>query len=164
VVGTLVALGLALARGNGSRGAKMLASAGSEAWSLVTFLAVPIIAFEGLSPIATLRRSASLLRERWGEQLTGSVSINLLFFLFSLPPLMLVIAGIVEAALYGPSLVGVASAIVGLLALAAIGFLGRAASATFGAIVYRYATTGEIPATIARADLENLARPASTSR
>ena len=162
VVGTLVALGLALVRGKGGRGANVLASTGSDAWSLVTFLAVPIVAFEGLSPIATLRRSASLFRERWGEQLSGTASISLVFFLFLLPPLMLVFAGIVEAALYGPSLVGAASAIVGLLALAAIGFLGRAASATFGAIVYRYATTGEIPATIARADLENLARPAST--
>jgi hypothetical protein len=162
VVGTLAAAGSALARGKGGRGANLLASVGSEAWSLVTFLAVPVIAFEGLSPIATLKRSASLLRERWGQQLIGTVSISLVFFLVSLVPLMLLIAGIAEAALYGPSLVGVASAIVGLIALAAVGFLGRAASATFAAVVYRYATTGEVPATIARADLENLARPAST--
>jgi Ca2+/Na+ antiporter len=158
VVGTLVALVLALARGKGGRGANTLASAGNEAWSLVTFLAVPVIAFEGLSPMATLKRSASLFRERWGEQVSGTVSISLVFFLLSLVPLMLVIAGIVEAASYGPSVLGVTSAIVGLIALAAIGFLGRAASATFGAIVYRYATTGEVPATIARWDLENLAR------
>ena len=71
---------------------------------------------------------------------------------------MLVIAGIAEAALDGPSVLGVASVIVGLIALAAIGFLERAASATFGAIVYGYATTGDVPATIARADLESLAR------
>jgi hypothetical protein len=85
-----------------------------------------------------------------------------LAFLLSLLPLMLVIAGIVEAARYGPNVLGVTAAIIGLLALAAIGFLGRAASATFGAIVYRYATTGEIPETIPRDDLEKLARPAST--
>jgi hypothetical protein len=164
VAGTVVTLGLALARGKGGRGTSVLASVGSEAWSLVSFLAVPVITFEGLGPIATLRRSASLFRQRWGEQVTGTVSISLLFFLLSLPALALLVAAIVEAAAYGPSPLGVAAAIVGLVALSAIGLLGRAASATFGAIVYRYATTGEIPATIARADLENLARPASAPR
>jgi hypothetical protein len=164
VVGTLVMLGIALARGKGGRGTNMLASVGSEAWSLVTFLAVPVIAFEGLSPIATVKRSASLFRQRWGEQLTGTASIGLLFFLLSLPALMLVIAGVVEAALYGPSLLGVAAAVVGLLGLTTIGLLGRAASATFGAVVYEFATTGAVPATIARADLETLARPAAGPR
>jgi hypothetical protein len=164
VVGTLVPLVLALARGKGGRGGNVLSAVGGEAWSLVSLLAVPIIAFEGLGPLATLRRSASLFRERWGEQVTGSGSISLVFFLLSLPALALVIAGIVLVAGEGPSTVGVATATVGLLALAAIGLAGRAASATFGAIVYSYATTGEIPATVARADLEHLARPALTPR
>src|SRR5262245_43743811 len=71
VVGTLVALGLALAHKKGGRVGSLMADVGRETWSLVTFLAVPIIAFEGLSPIATLKRSASLFRERWGEQMGG---------------------------------------------------------------------------------------------
>jgi hypothetical protein len=164
VVGTLVPLVLALARGKGGRGGNVLGAVGSEAWSLVSLLAVPVITFEGVGPVATVRRSASLFRERWGEQVTGSASISLVFFVLSLPALALLIAGIVLVAGDGPSVVGVAAAIVALLALAAIGLVGRAASATFGAIVYGYATTGEIPATIARADLENLARPVSSPR
>ena len=164
VVGTLVSLGFALARGKGGRTGNALGAVGSDAWSLVTFLAVPVIAFEGLGPISTLKRSASLYRKRWGEQMTGTVSISLTFFLLSLPALALLIAGIVVTAEDGPSVVGVALAIVGLIALTAMGLAGRAASATFGAIVYRYATTGEVPESVARADLENLARPASSPR
>jgi hypothetical protein len=98
VVGTLVALGLALAHRKGGRVGSLMADVGRETWSLVTFLAVPIIAFEGLSPIATLKRSASLFRERWGEQMGGNVSISLVFFLVSLPAVALVVAGVVGVA------------------------------------------------------------------
>jgi hypothetical protein len=55
---------------------------------------------------------------------------------------------------------GVALAIVGLVAPAAIGLAGRAASATFGAILYRYATTADTPAAFAPGDLQSLGRPA----
>src|SRR3954451_2169800 len=37
-------------------------------WSLVPFLAVPVIALEGTGPIETLKRSAGLFRSRWGQQ------------------------------------------------------------------------------------------------
>ena len=36
------------------------------AWSLVTFLAVPVIAIEGTGPIETLKRSASIFRAALG--------------------------------------------------------------------------------------------------
>jgi hypothetical protein len=88
VVGTAVTLLLAFLRSRGAAGA-IIAGIGGAAWSLVTFLAVPVIAFEGLGPFATLKRSASLFRQRWGEQITGSVGIGLVFFLLSLPALLL---------------------------------------------------------------------------
>jgi hypothetical protein len=37
------------------------------AWTLVTFLAVPVIAIEGTGPFETIKRSGSLFRERWGQ-------------------------------------------------------------------------------------------------
>ena len=46
------------------------------AWNLVTFLAVPVLTLEGTGPIETLKRSAHIFRERWGEQITGQVSIG----------------------------------------------------------------------------------------
>jgi hypothetical protein len=161
LVGTLVALVLALSQKKGGRAGDLAAGVGKESWSVISFLAVPVIAFEGLGPIATLKRSAALFRQRWGEQVTGTVSISLVFFLLSLPALALLIVGIVLAAdENGPTVAAVTLAIVGLVALAAIGLAGRAASATFGAILYRYATTADVPAGIAPGDLQNLGRPA----
>src|SRR4051794_28928787 len=56
------------------------------AWSLVTFLAVPVIAIEGTGPIETLKRSASIFRQRWGQQISGNIAIGAAVFLIRLPP------------------------------------------------------------------------------
>jgi len=52
------------------------------AWSLVTFLAVPVIAIEGTGPFETLKRSSHLFKSRWGAQITGNIAIGGAIFLF----------------------------------------------------------------------------------
>jgi hypothetical protein len=106
VVGTVVAIALAMARKKGGRAGTLLAEVGGESWSLVTFLAIPIIAFEGLGPISTMKRSASLFRQRWGEQMTGTGSISFIFVVLSLPALAVLIAGSVQVAEDGSSRLG----------------------------------------------------------
>ena len=56
------------------------------AWSLVTFLAVPVIAIEGTGPFETLKRSASIFRQRWGQQITGNIAIGGAVFLLGVLP------------------------------------------------------------------------------
>ena len=56
------------------------------AWSLVTFLAVPVIAIEGTGPLETLKRSASIFRQRWGQQITGNIAIGAAVFLIGVLP------------------------------------------------------------------------------
>ncbi|MGI8405173.1 MAG: DUF6159 family protein, partial [Thermomicrobiales bacterium] len=50
---------------------------GGAAWSLATFLVVPVLVVEGIGPVDALRRSASLLKKTWGEQVIGSAGIGL---------------------------------------------------------------------------------------
>jgi Family of unknown function (DUF6159) len=153
VVGAAVNVAFAILRDKGGVAGSVLAGVGGAAWSLVTFLAVPVIAFEGLGPIATLKRSAGLFRQRWGEQITGSVSISLVFFLLSLPAIALIVLGIVVG-----GAVGVIVAVLGALPLIVIVAVGRAASATFGAVLYRYAATGEAVGPFTAAELAAVAR------
>ena len=159
LVGAAVNVAFAVIRDRGGMAGAILAGVGSAAWSLVTFLAVPVIAFEGLGPIATLKRSASLFRQRWGEQLTGNVSINGIFFLLSLPAIGLIVLGIVVGSGDGSTALAAVLAVVGAIALVAIFVIGRAASATFGAILYRYAATGEAIGPISAGELAGVARP-----
>ena len=60
----------------GGIGGQIAARLVGMAWSLVTFLAVPVIAIEGTGPIETLKRSASIFSERWGQQITGNIAIG----------------------------------------------------------------------------------------
>jgi hypothetical protein len=127
----------------------ILAGIGATAWSLVTFLAVPVVAFEGLGPIATLKRSAGLYRERWGEQITGTVSIGLVFFVASIPAIALVVLGIVGGIF--------ALAILGGLLLVAIMMVSRAASSVFGVALYRYAATADVSGPFNESDVAGVA-------
>src|SRR5215203_6221986 len=63
------------------------------AWSLVTFLAVPVIAIEGTGPFETIKRSGALFRERWGQQITGNIAIGGAVFLLGVLPAIALIAG-----------------------------------------------------------------------
>src|SRR3954452_3831259 len=51
------------------------------AWSVVTFLAVPIIVFEDVGPVNALKRSGTLLKQTWGENIIGQGGLGLLMLL-----------------------------------------------------------------------------------
>ena len=48
------------------------------AWSLVTYLIVPVLLFEDRGVFASLHRSSELFRSHWGEQVAGSFGFGLL--------------------------------------------------------------------------------------
>ena len=107
------------------------------AWGLATFLVVPIVALEGLGPLAALDRSASLFRQKWGEQLVGTASIGLLFALLgTLPAVALMFLGFAS----GSGTLAIALVVVGVLIAVAAGVLGSAARAVFSVALYRYAS------------------------
>jgi hypothetical protein len=124
------------------------------AWTLVTFLAVPVIAIEGTGPVETLKRSASLFRERWGQQITGNLAIGAAVFLIGvLPAAILIVAGIViwsSAAFIGALLV-----VIGALVLAIAMLVSRALNGIFGVALYRYALDGEVVGGFSREELES---------
>jgi Family of unknown function (DUF6159) len=124
------------------------------AWSLVTFLAVPVIAIEGTGPFETIKRSASLFRQRWGQQITGNIAIGAAVFLLGvLPAILLIAAGLAvwaSAAFLGALLV-----IVGALVLAVALLVSRALSGIFGVALYRYALDGEVVGGFTQEDLES---------
>jgi hypothetical protein len=62
------------------------------AWSIVTYLVIPVLAVEKVGPIRALRRSAELLMKTWGEALVGNISLGIAGFILSLPAILLFIA------------------------------------------------------------------------
>jgi len=128
------------------------------AWSLVTFLAVPVIAIEGTGPFETLQRSASMFRERWGQQITGNIAIGAAIFLIGvLPAAILIVAGIVVWS--SASFLGALLVIVGALMVAIAMLISRALSGIFGVALYRYALEGEAVGGFTREELESAVKP-----
>jgi hypothetical protein len=46
-------------------------------WSIATFFVVPVIAYENLGPIDAFKRSAALMKEKWGESLGATFSFGI---------------------------------------------------------------------------------------
>ncbi len=111
-------------------------------WSLITFLAVPVIALEGTGPFATLKRSSSLFKSRWGAQVTGNIAIGGAVFLFGvLPSALLIFAGFLVWA--SASFAGALLLVIGVIGLAISILVSSALSNIFGVALYRYARDGE---------------------
>lgn len=127
------------------------------AWSLVTFLAVPVIAIEGTGPLETLKRSASIFRKRWGQQITGNIAIGAAVFLIGvLPALVLIVAGI--AIWSSASFIGALLVVIGALVMALAMLISRALTGVFGVALYRYATEGEAVGGFTSEELESAVR------
>jgi uncharacterized protein DUF6159 len=47
-------------------------------WSIATFFVVPVIAYENLGPIAAFKKSALLMKEKWGESIGAGFSFMLI--------------------------------------------------------------------------------------
>jgi hypothetical protein len=132
-------------------------------WSLITFLAAPVIALEGTGPFETLKRSSSLFRSRWGQQITGNIAIGGAVFLFGILPSMLVIAaGVVIWAT--ASFVGALLVVLGVIGFAIAVLISSALSGIFGVALYRYAVDGEAVAGFTAEELESAVKPRKGGR
>jgi hypothetical protein len=129
------------------------------AWRLVTFLAIPVIALEGLGPGKTLKRSAALFRQRWGEQVAGQVGIGAAVFLVGILPaiLVIVIGGAIASS--GAAIAGGVIIAIGILVAIVAAIIGTCLSQIFGVALYRYAARGEVAGPFTSEELASAVGP-----
>lgn len=113
------------------------------AWNIATFLVVPVLVIEGVGPIEAIKRSASLLKKTWGEQISGNVGIGLIFGLIILGILAVGIPLAVISFLNEIYWAGVALIVLVILVISLLSLINGALNGIFIAAVYRYAVTGE---------------------
>ncbi len=126
------------------------------AWSLASYLVVPVIVSERGGAWRSLKRSASLLRDTWGEQIIGNFGIGLFFGLMALLGFV-PLAGI--GWLTGSTYGWVAAAVVAVLYWALLGVAAAAVGGIYTAAVYLYATQGQAPPGFDQSLVENAFRP-----
>jgi hypothetical protein len=153
-VNTAISAVMGVIENQGGIGGQIAARLVGMAWSLVTFLAVPVIAIEGTGPLETLKRSASIFRNRWGQQITGNIAIGGAVFLLGILPGALLIA-IGVAVWSSASFLGALFVVVGALVLAIALLISKALSGIFGVALYRYALDGETVGGFTAEELES---------
>ncbi|HEY1356051.1 MAG TPA: DUF6159 family protein [Solirubrobacterales bacterium] len=126
-------------------------------WTLITFLAAPVIAFEGTGPVDTLKRSSGIFRQKWGQQITGNIAIGGVVFVFGmLPSILLVVAGVLIWASSG--FIGALLVILGVIGFAISAVISSALSGIFGVALYRYALDGSAVGGFTSEELESAVR------
>lgn len=137
-------------------GGAIVSALGGLAWALVTFLAVPVIAFEGTGPWQTLRRSSGLFRERWGQQVVGlGVTTGVVALFGVLPGIAMLIIGIAIApAVGGFVLIGI-----GALAIIIASIISATLSQVLAVALYRFAADGIAVGPFTEAQLQSVVRP-----
>ena len=150
---------MSLAREQGTLG-RIVAGVGGAIWSLVTFLVVPVLAFEGIGPIDAIKRSAHLFRQRWGQQVTGNVVIGGIAGLAVLLGVVIGVIGVVVMASGGGAGIaaGVVLLLIGLVIAIAGAVFGGATRGVFGVALYRYVAENSVVGPFTVPELEGAAR------
>ncbi len=116
------------------------------AWTVVTFLTVPVLVARDVGPLDAVKESAALLRRSWGENLIGAGGIGLAFgLLIALLAvggigLAVALGGVLQSGLVAGVLIAVTVLVVLLLALVQAALTG-----IYSAALYRYAVNGDAP-------------------
>jgi hypothetical protein len=124
---------------------RMFASGLGVAWTLATFLVVPVLVAENVGPIDALKKSVSLLKRTWGENAVGNVGIGLTFGLLIFAAIIVSLVLVVGAASVSPKL-AIPVGVIAILAIVMLGIIQSALSGIYSAALYRYATDGSAPA------------------
>jgi hypothetical protein len=122
------------------------------AWSLVTFLVIPILVIEGISVGDAVKRSGSLFKSTWGENVAAQIGFGLLGFVAALPAFL--VAGLGVAA---GGVIAVAAIAVAVMWALGVAMVLSALNGIFQTALYRFAVglgtgsfaTGELQAAFA---------------
>jgi hypothetical protein len=165
IVGLILRLLEGAARRNGGLGgivAQIAIGLVGMAWSLATFFVIPVIAYEGVGGFEAIKRSAGVIKRRWGEAVVGQAGIGLIMIglalllgvVFGIPGVLLLVNGGTVGVVLGILLIAVA-----VLGVLLIVVLSATLQSVYTAALYEYATKGQAPSIFSQSALDSAFRP-----
>jgi len=119
---------------------RWIAAAIGVGWTIATFMAVPVLVNENVGPIDAVKKSATMLRKTWGENILGNAGIGLVFGLLIALVAFLGV-GVTLAASQNPSLFFTLGALT-VVSVMLMVLVQAALSGIYSAALYRYAEEG----------------------
>lgn len=129
------------------------------AWSLATFLVVPILVNSDVGPVDAVKRSVELLKRTWGENLIGNAGIGVVFGLLSFAVILLGVLLVIPAiGSHSAAAIGIVIALI-VLAVILLALIQTALQGIYAAAIYRYAEEGAASPGFDRALIANAFQP-----
>jgi hypothetical protein len=154
VIGALISIVQSLLReAGGGIIAAIFGGLANLAWTVATFFVIPVIALEGLGPREAIKRSSAVLRQHWGEGVTGSFAIGGIVFLLGFLPAGLLIGLGIVVANSSAAAAGVLI-VLGIVGLIVAGLLQTTIMAVFRVALFRYATQNLVLGGFQQTELE----------
>lgn len=119
---------------------KWIAGLLGAAWTVATFMVVPVLVTKEIGPIDAIKESAVLLKKTWGENLIGNGGLGVVFFLVYLLlgaafATLFVLAGAAKSGALFATIGGLA-----VLTFVILALVQAALSGIYSAALYRHAT------------------------
>lgn len=129
------------------------------AWTVATFLVVPVLASQDVGPTEAIKRSVELLKSTWGENIIGNAGIGVVFGLLMVLA-MLVSAGLIVGAFAMQSIAAIIIAFaVVAVGLTLLGLIQASLQGIYAAALYQYAEEGRVGYGFDQALLEQAFKP-----
>jgi hypothetical protein len=113
------------------------------AWTLATFMVVPILVSQDIGPFDAVQRSVQLLKRTWGENLLGNAGIGMAFSLVFLLVFLLAFGLLMLASSTGSRVAVVTVIALGVAVVLLLSIVQAALHGIYAAAVYRYAEEGD---------------------
>jgi hypothetical protein len=131
------------------------------AWTVATFLVVPVLANEDVGPIEAVQRSVDMLKRTWGENLIGNAGIGAAFGLITFAAILVAVCLIAGAIASHSLALVVATVAIVLVGLSLLGMIQSSLHGIYAVALYRYVDEGEAGEGFDQAMLEQAFRPRS---
>jgi len=142
VIAATVGMVLRMISERGGMFAKIATAIAGMAWTLTTYLTVPVLVTKDVGPIDAIKESAAIFRRTWGENVVGTAGLSwAMFFCYIGWTASMFTLGYVANMIAPVAIVGVVG--IGLAGYVFIGLMGSALNGIYTAALYRYAMTGD---------------------
>ena len=113
------------------------------AWTVATFLVVPVLVTRDVGPVDAVKESAMLLKKTWGENIAGQAGLGLAFGLIQFGIIIGGILLVVAAAMTQNMPLTILTAALVVVAVLVTALIHAALAGIYSAALYRYASGGE---------------------
>jgi len=159
LISATIGLILQAIRDNNNFVAQIISSMIGVAWSLLTFFVIPVMIIEKRGTLESIKESASLFKQTWGETVIGQGGVALIFLLIAIvaliPVTLLMMTGVGEIMIAAVSLY--------VLLLIILFVIANAMQGIYNTALYLYAKNGTVPSVFSKDLIEHAFRQKNTT-